>query len=241
MMNLKAVNAYEGDIEQAKESSESIQAESGSMAAEVYCSDGSCVETDSTDNTEYASSLADLSALNEEASEYDKHQVHWADTPALFSGYAAHCRDEAIGALNCCKDSGWANGLFSCNTEEYKLGEAKEAGYRVVYVGRYCSHKVLGICTEHKKGYCVFPSRLAYDLQVYGGAGQLGKSFGGAESPNCYGLSVSQIKRIDLTKIDFSNIEEDITGSVDLPDGSETLENIKNAITTGVVGTGSYD
>lgn len=238
----EAVDDYSADVEDAKSYSDSIKDETASILADsIYCADGSCVETDSSENTGYASSITELSALNSEASEFDEHTTRWADNPVLFSGSVAHCREEMVGALNCCKDSGWASGLFSCNTEEYELGHAKEDGYRVVYVGKYCSHKELFVCTEHKRTYCIFPSRLAYDLQVYGAQNQLGKTFGSAESPSCYGLSVSQIERIDLTKIDFSNIEGDVTDSVEFPDDSETLANLKNAITSGAVGAGSYD
>ena len=203
----------------------------------IFCEDGSCAQVDQEQNDEFSTTITQLSAVNE-AGEEAKGSI----SPRLFTGSAAHCRDELLGAFNCCSNSGWANGLFHCNTEENNIGKAKEDGYRLVYLGRYCSHKTwLGVCTEHKQGYCVFTTKLAYDLQVKGAYRQIHKRFGSAEHPSCRGLSVSQISQLDLDKIDFSNIESDITSKVTLPNASESTAELEVKITALIAGGVSYD
>ena len=73
-------------------------------------------------------------------------------TPHIFTGKAMECSIDIANSKDCCKNKGWAKGLFlHCSDDEKTLGLAKEKGL-VVEAGdgsnnEYCHNKVAGICT----------------------------------------------------------------------------------------------
>ena len=195
----------------------------------IFCQAGDCDVLPNASNQDFGSAGAKLAALGEGAKEVaDAHKN--SASIRLFTGRAAHCREVALHSLNCCADSGWARGIFaSCNSEEKSLGHAKEAGGLVVYSGRYCAHKVLGHCVKHEKGYCIFPSRMAFDVQV-GGRGQLHRDFGDGKHPNCSGLRVDEVTRLDFDKLNFSNVESEVMRQTHLPDTGQTQNAIAQQV-----------
>jgi conjugal transfer mating pair stabilization protein TraN len=76
-------------------------------------------------------------------------------------------------------------------------------------VGTYCAKKVLGQCLEKKTTYCCFGTKLARLIQEAGHQ-QLGLSWGSPQSPQCQGLSPEQLSRLDFSKVDFSELFQDI-------------------------------
>jgi len=200
---------------------------------DIYCSDGACESVDDEKNEDFATSITDMSALNEEASGVQSQGDDPTKDPnsiRLFTGRSVHCRDITLGVRNCCADSGWASGVVHCRGEEKDLGAAKEKGGLVVYTGRYCAHRSWGVCTEHKKGYCIFPSRIAYDIQVSGRNAQLGRGFGDAKNPNCSGLSIDDISRIDLDRVDLSNVADETVSKTAIPGDSDSLAELEEKI-----------
>ena len=196
-----------------------------------YCMDGSCQGTTHDKNKDAGKSITELSALASAAEDVKRQGADPTSDPnnlTIFAGRAAHCREVVLGALNCCADRGWAKGIFvNCNAEEKALGHAKEQGGLVVALGRYCSAKVLGVCTEHKKGYCIFPSRIADDVQVGGRQAQLGRGFGEPKTPDCSGLSPSDMGRLDFDRIDFSNAIHGEMNKAQVPSGSQSQHRIE--------------
>ena len=199
-----------------------------------YCMDGTCQPTHQEKNKDFGKSVTELDAVASAGQDVQKQGSNPKRDPnsiRIFTGHAAHCREVVLGALNCCKDRGWAKGIFAnCNTQEKTLGHAKEQGGLVVSVGRYCSAKVLGVCTEHKEGYCLFPSRIAYDIQTYGRHNQLGRGFGDGRHPDCSGLSPSEIGKINFDRIDFSNVIHSVTAKATWPRGSQSESHIEKKI-----------
>lgn len=65
--------------------------------------------------------------------------------------------------------------------------------------GTYCSEElnliVTKICIEHTKSYCCYNSRLARIINEQG-RGQIGKGWGGAESPQCGGFTQAEFAQI---------------------------------------------
>lgn len=148
----------------------------------------------------------------------------------MFAGLEAECRVDAVGFENCCSNTGWGDGILAnCSDSEKHLGLAKEKGV-VVATGEYCRHHFLGFCTEHRKTYCIFPSLIAYDIQVYGRQGQLGRNFGSGKNTNCSGLSPSDIQHINFSNIHFSNVENFIVNKKSLPDPTQNKEKNTNNI-----------
>lgn len=201
---------------------------------QFYCLDGSCQATESDKNTEFGKSITELSAAASAAGDVKNQSGDQSRDPnsiRIFTGHAVRCREVVLGALNCCADKGWAKGLFlNCNDEEKALGHAKEQGGRVVKVGRYCSNKVLGVCVEHKEGYCIFPTRIAYDVQRDGRLQQLRRNFGSGKYPDCSGLLASEIQKIDFSRVDFSNAISRVVNKSNIPSNTSAFDRIKGHI-----------
>lgn len=98
--------------------------------------------------------------------------------------------------------------LVSCDQDEQILG-MKRGQNLCVHVGTYCSEKVLGVCVQKKQSHCCFNSRIARLIATSGRA-QLGKSWGSTASPDCGGLSPTELQKIDFSLIDFSEVAGDV-------------------------------
>jgi len=70
------------------------------------------------------------------------------------------------------------------------------------YLGEYCAKKILGKCIRKTKSYCCFPTVLAKIIRC-SARDQLGKSLGSAEHPQCGGLTLDDIEKIDFAKVNF--------------------------------------
>jgi len=108
-----------------------------------------------------------------------------------------------------------------------------------VDVGEYCSKKVLGVCLEKKRSYCVFDSKLAQIVQQQGRQWQLGMGFGSAESPDCSGINIPQVQALDFSRMDFKNFYADLEGGSAIPDGDALLEHVKEQIASQMPRSGS--
>jgi conjugal transfer mating pair stabilization protein TraN len=195
---------------------------------EFFCTDGSCAQAQTGTSNMFGqavSVLAAVAAAGEDVAELNGENVR------AFTGEGKSCKKFAAGFNNCCKDSGWGQdiGLSSCSSDEKALGKAKEK-LLTVYVGEYCSKKVLGVCLEKKRGYCVFESKLARIVQEQGRRDQLGVGFGSGSSPECRGITVAELQRLDFGVMDFSDFYSDLDAGSDIPEDQALLEKAKNII-----------
>jgi len=195
---------------------------------EFFCSDGSCAQAEAGKSQAFekaVSSLAAVAAAGKDVAAAGEMNVR------AFTGKAMFCKKFAAGFSNCCVDSGWGQdmGLASCSSDEQALGEAKSRRL-TVEVGEFCSKKVLGVCVEKKRGYCVFDSKLAQILQQQGRQWQLGVGFGGAESPDCRGITVEELQGIQFDKIDFSAFYDDLQNGTTIPEDGALLERVQQQI-----------
>ena len=78
-------------------------------------------------------------------------------------------------------------------------------------VGSYCSKRIpiIGQCVETTETYCCFNSRLARILNEQGRA-QLGRAWGGAQSPDCSGFTIAQLQALDFSRMDLSEFYAEI-------------------------------
>lgn len=192
---------------------------------ELFCTDGSCVLDNNGKNDMFAkaaSELAAVAAAGKDVAELNSNDVK------IFTGKGMSCKKFAAGFSNCCKDSGWGQdvGLASCSSDEKALGKAKEKRL-TVYVGEYCSKKVLGVCLEKKRGYCEFDSKLAQIVQQQGRSWQLGIGFGSGSSPDCRGITPEELQKIDFSKVDFSAFYDDLNSGSDIPADNNQMEKMK--------------
>jgi conjugal transfer mating pair stabilization protein TraN len=91
--------------------------------------------------------------------------------------------------------------IWTCEQEEFELGAKRElrACHRV---GGYCKSKVLGVCVEKRDSYCCFNTPLARIIneQV---RPQLGRDWGEPDAPLCGGLSVTELARVDWSRVNL--------------------------------------
>ncbi|EIY1064802.1 type-F conjugative transfer system mating-pair stabilization protein TraN [Escherichia coli] len=195
---------------------------------EFFCTDGSCAQGQTGISNMFGqavSALAAVAAAGKDVAALNGNNVR------AFTGQAKSCKKMAAGFNNCCKDSGWGQdvGLSSCSSDEKALGKAKEKKL-TVYVGEYCSKKVLGVCLEKKRGYCQFDSKLARIVQEQGRRDQLGVGFGSGSSPNCRGITVDELQRLDFGVMNFSDFYSDLSAGSDIPADQSLLKKAQGII-----------
>ncbi|ECA9705297.1 type-F conjugative transfer system mating-pair stabilization protein TraN [Salmonella enterica subsp. enterica serovar Bredeney] len=195
---------------------------------EFFCTDGSCAQGQTGTSNMFGqavSALAAVAAAGEDVAELNGENVR------AFTGEGKSCKKMAVGFNNCCKDSGWGQdvGLSSCSSDEKALGKAKEKKL-TVYVGEYCSKKVLGVCLEKKRGYCQFDSKLARIVQEQGRRDQLGVGFGSGKSPDCRGITVDELQRLDFGVMNFSDFYSDLDAGSEIPEDQALLKKAQDII-----------
>ncbi|MES1703022.1 F-type conjugal transfer pilus assembly protein TraB [Escherichia coli] len=99
-----------------------------------------------------------------------------------------------------------------------------------VSVGEFCSKKVLGVCLQKKRSYCQFDSKLAQIVQQQGRNGQLRIGFGSAKSPDCRGITVDELQKIQFDRLDFTNFYEDLMNNQKIPDSGVLTQKVKEQI-----------
>ena len=194
---------------------------------ELFCQDGTCVETQTETNNRFAeavSALATLAAAGEDA-KGDTMDIR------VFTGKSMACRKASAGFSNCCQSGGWGNstGIAHCSDTEKALGKAREKQIAIL-VGTYCSKKVLGACLQKKTSYCVFDSKLAKIAQEQGRRGQLGIGFGGAKKPDCRGITVEELSRLRFDKMDFSSFFDDLNAQSNVPQDQQLLDRVNKSL-----------
>ncbi|EBZ4937812.1 type-F conjugative transfer system mating-pair stabilization protein TraN [Salmonella enterica subsp. enterica serovar Java] len=195
---------------------------------DVFCLDGDCDRAQSGTSNDFGAAVSQLAALA--AAGKDVAEMNSMDVRA-FTGQARFCKKATAGFSNCCKDGGWGQdvGLASCSSEEKALAKAKEDKL-TVSVGEFCSKKVLGICLQKKRSYCQFDSKLAQIVQEQGRNGQLRIGFGKAKSPDCRGITVDELQRIQFDQLNFTNFYEDLMNNQKIPDNGALTEKVKEQI-----------
>lgn len=195
---------------------------------DTFCLDGDCERAQNGKNNDFApvvSALAALAAAGKDVAAINSVNVR------AFTGSAKFCKKFAAGFSNCCKDGGWGQdvGLARCSSEEKALGKAKE-NKLTVSIGEFCSKKVLGVCLEKKRSYCQFDSKLAQIVQQQGRNGQLHVGFGSASSPDCRGITQSELQQIKFDALDFSNFFDDLQKNKKIPDNDTLTKRVSEEI-----------
>ena len=141
-----------------------------------------------------------------------------------------------FGLLNCCAGKAFpllpgASLLVSmgCDREEVLLPERDAQGL-CTYVGSYCSDSFLGVCTSKRLSFCSFTSKLTRIIQEQGRP-QLGKTWGKPKTPICDGYTIDEFARLDLSKMDFTEIYSEFVEAAKLPDEVQVAADIQQKIT----------
>ena len=196
----------------------------GLVCTGVPCIDGHCVDKSYMTDGDMMDSISKLYATSHMNPDKDGNFN-------LFEGSNQHCAKKPVGYSNCCRidSKGWGKQLgANCTKDEQTLMEMRSKNL-CVYVGKHAKKK-MGIETINKHHFCCFGNLLDKVIQV-GGRKQLGRSFGSASAPDCKGLTLEEIQRIDFNQIDFSEFIEDLkikfAGTYKTPNAGELASTVE--------------
>jgi hypothetical protein len=79
----------------------------------------------------------------------------------------------------------------------------------------------------YKRSFCCFGSKLVKNIQVQARK-QLGLGFGDVKSPECRGLTAEEIARVDFSKLDLSEIYEELIARYKAPNPVMIGDHFKN-------------
>ena len=65
------------------------------------------------------------------------------------------------------------------------------------------------MCTETRESYCCFNSRLARHINEQG-RGQLGKTWGLPQAPDCSGFTLEQLQSLDFSRMNLAEFYAEI-------------------------------
>ena len=190
---------------------------------DVYCLNGDCEPIEREASTEFRDALVGLHALGQANSEFDENAL------TLFSGERLSCSKKLFGLANCCTGRGvpiltpWL-----CDSEERDLDERDDRGL-CHKVGTYCSSKVLGVCVTKRDAYCCYESKLSRIIQEQGRP-QLGLTWASAKTEQCRGFTIEQFQRLDLSRMDFTEVYAEFEQAVRLPSEIDTAQRIQDRI-----------
>lgn len=179
-------------------------------------------------NTDFKDAVAGLSLIKEISQ--DVRQEGYGSHGNFFNGRAMHC---TCKPKNCCNDKkGFWRKMTGCKNEEIQLAEQLKNG-NCHLVGKYRVKNSLlqKIGHVYKQGYCCYQSKLSRVIQE-GAKSQLNRHWGTGEIPQCEPLSVSDLERIDWSKINFNEIAGDFVKKAQQSNLSDSLLNaVSNNLT----------
>jgi Type-1V conjugative transfer system mating pair stabilisation len=192
-----------------------------------FCITGNCTNTSYEANGEMLEVMAKLSVFKEMQKDIRSGSFE------IFKGHDKRCSRNCIDFKDCCQNmKGWGTSLHlaSCSEEEKLLAQLKDKNL-CHQIGTYCAKKVLGVCVSKKTSYCCFGNKLLRLIHQQGRA-QLGIGWGTAEAPSCRGLRPEELSRIDFSRLDLSEVFEEIIASYKAPNAASlqavTAERLKD-------------
>lgn len=176
------------------------------------------IDTDkSVNNNSFAKTVSKLAVLEGVKQELERSGADVNNQPFIFKGNCLKCTKTILNnvVFDCCDDmGGLANilKLHECDCDSKVLALNRRDGL-CHYIG-LIKNKPLGLITlSETKVFCCFPSKLSRVLQEQARQ-QLGISWGTPEEPNCDGLRISDIERLDFARLDLSECFEDLQKKV---------------------------
>lgn len=210
--------------EEIRYGAENKQGEKGLVCEGVPCIDGNCLDKSYEMDADMVSSIAQLGALSQGKSDGVNFKI--------FEGVGRHCTKKPVDYHNCCKvfPKGWGKNLGAkCSKDEQILAEKRQANL-CVYAAKE-SKKTAGITTLIKHHYCCFSNIIEKVVQVEARK-QLGMSFRKGNGPDCRGLTIEELSRVDFSKMDFSEVAAEVRKKVVMPDIEDVEDRINSAFKT---------
>lgn len=208
-----------------------------------YCAGGSCYDSSSAPNTEFAKSFTYLNAAAEAAKDFD------VETQMVFTGKALKCKKKLVEVVDCCDaqtmfDAIGQGGplLLLCGAGKAQLAELLSKRPQGMCHENWTwdsDHGALGVKLETSTSFCCFNSKLAR-LIVEQGRQQLGIGWNGPENdpdkPNCNGFTLEELQKLDFSAMDLSEVFADI--KVTLPEPAESISKSSSSVPNCYYGAG---
>ncbi len=178
---------------------------------DIKCASGECDNSQSDLSADIAEGIGRLGVISETAQEITNIQAQPGNS-VIFKGYYQECEKYMLGTRDCCTDSGSLSGIINCPKELQTLQQAKQEN-RAIYLGNYKPRRF----STTRYGYCVFPTKLAAIVQVEGRQNQLRVGFGSAKHPDCRGITVEEVQRINFAALNIEPLVMDLINKKDFP------------------------
>ena len=194
----------------------------GLVCEGVPCIDGNCIDKSYEMDGDMVSSVAQIGALSQGKSDGINFKI--------FEGMGRNCTKKPVGCLSCCHvyPKGWGKKLGAkCSKDEEILSEKRQKNL-CLYVGKE-RKKTAGVTTLIKHHYCCFSNMLEKVVQVQARK-QLGLNFGSGGSPNCRGLTLDELSRVDFSKMDFFEVAAEIQKKMVMPNVADVEGRIKGSL-----------
>ncbi len=176
----------------------------------AFCLTGDCHDESYQANGDMLEVMAKLSMLQEIQKDMNAQKNPY--DLKVFKGDPYKCSRNCINFKDCCgRMKGWGvkAHLANCKPEEQQLAQMRDKNLCHQVGDTYCSKKVLGKCVSKKTSFCCFGTRFAKILQQQGRP-QLDIGWGDAKCPDCRPLSIEELSKLDLSKMNFSELFEDL-------------------------------
>lgn len=188
-------------------------ASAGITGGDVFCMGGDCFTPTIDKNTDLNEAIAQLAVM-----QHMQKDMTADHQPTVFRGKPFDCSKHMLSFKDCCSAmKGWgvSLGLGVCSESAKALVKLR-ALKKCHYVGTWCAEKfpLISKCKRKKSSYCCFGSKLARIFHEQGRK-QLGRDWGKVESPDCGPFSLEELERMDFSKMDLSEIFEDLFNKVD--------------------------
>lgn len=197
----------------------------------AFCLTGNCHDASYQANGNMLDVMSKLAMLQEVQKDINA-QKNPADLK-VFRGDAYSCSRNCVNFKDCCgRMNGWGVKvhLANCKPEERKLAAMRDQNLCHQVGATYCAKKVLGRCISKKTSFCCFGTRFAKILQQQGRP-QLGIGWGDAKCPDCRPLTVEELSKLDLSKMNFSELFEDLMKKYKSPNLKKLQQATTNKIT----------
>lgn len=126
--------------------------------------------------------------------------------------------------------------IYACDAKEIEY-QAKKALKSCHSLGKYCTNDTLFGCMEYARGNCCYSGPLPRILteQIYAQLPEY--SWGPADAPNCKGIKIGDLAKLDWNRVDLGEWMSIITTSGLIPDvNSMNFENMTGSSGRDIIG-----
>jgi len=194
----------------------------------AFCLTGNCHDASYEANAEMLDAISRLSVLKEIQNDLRANKPD----VKIFKGNSYQCSRNCLSFKDCCGGmKGWGISLHltGCKPEEKQLAQMRQQSLCRQVGNTYCAEKVLGKCVKKKTSFCCFGTKFARIIQEQGRQ-QLGIGWGDPKCPDCRALTIDELARIDLSKVDFREVFADIMNKYKQPNVNALQDRVNQRI-----------